>query len=255
MLSPDSYTRPWLNPWGISSLPSLPLTGPFHGISIILPSIPQTLEFEDGGEDLRRRIRTSLTVGLGDAVLWELRGHPGRLLPDWLSGTRLHLLMARMPPFKAASFSFPVSLSPAAPDSRCSSSSPSTSAPFSEHHTEVLQTSSFFSLPCSLVAQMGKKKSACNEGDPGDPGSIPELGRSPGEGNGNPLQYSGLENSMDRGAWGATVHGVTKSETWLSDYTFFQTIFKSQNHFLSEEIHFYFILQSSLVSLILTSLF
>ena len=100
-----------------------------------------------------------------------------------------------------------------------------------------------------------EKKSACNEGDPGDPGSIPELGRSPGEGNGNPLQYSGLENSMNRGAWGATVHGVTKSETGLSDYTFFQTIFKSQNHFPSEEIHFYFILQSSLVSLILTSLF
>ena len=43
---------------------------------------------------------------------------------------------------------------------------------------------------------------------------------SPGEGNGNPLQYSCLENSMDRGAWWATVHGVKKSRTWLSDYTF-----------------------------------
>ena len=43
--------------------------------------------------------------------------------------------------------------------------------------------------------------------DPGDKGLIP--GRSPGEGNGNPLQYSCLENSMDRGAWGATVHGAT----------------------------------------------
>ena len=41
-------------------------------------------------------------------------------------------------------------------------------------------------------------------------------GRSPGEGNGNPLQYSCLENPMDRGAWGATVHGVTKSQTRLS---------------------------------------
>ena len=51
----------------------------------------------------------------------------------------------------------------------------------------------------------------------GDPGSIPGLGRSPGEGNGDLLQYSCLENSMDRGAWGATVHGVTKSQTWLSD--------------------------------------
>ena len=44
----------------------------------------------------------------------------------------------------------------------------------------------------------------------GDTGLIPELGRSPGEGNGNPLQYSFLGNSMDRGAWRATDHGVTK---------------------------------------------
>ena len=48
------------------------------------------------------------------------------------------------------------------------------------------------------------KESACNAGDTGDVGSIPESGRSPGEGNGNPLQYSCLENSMDRGAWWAT---------------------------------------------------
>ena len=58
------------------------------------------------------------------------------------------------------------------------------------------------------------KKSACNAGDLG---SVPELGRSPGELNGNPLQYSCLENSMDRGAWWATVHGVTKSWALLSD--------------------------------------
>ena len=51
------------------------------------------------------------------------------------------------------------------------------------------------------------KESTCNEGDMG---SIPGLGRSPGEGNSYPLQYSGLENSMDRGAWQATVHGITK---------------------------------------------
>ena len=51
------------------------------------------------------------------------------------------------------------------------------------------------------------KESACNAGDLG---SIPGLGRSPGEGNGNPLQYSSLENSMDRGAWWAIVHGVAK---------------------------------------------
>ena len=49
----------------------------------------------------------------------------------------------------------------------------------------------------------------------GDAGSIPGSGRSPGEGNDNPLQYSCLENSMDRGAWWATVHGVTESQTQL----------------------------------------
>ena len=47
----------------------------------------------------------------------------------------------------------------------------------------------------------------------GDEGLIPRLGRSPGEGNGNPLQYSCLGNLMDRGAWWATVHGVAKS--WI----------------------------------------
>ena len=67
-------------------------------------------------------------------------------------------------------------------------------------------------VPCSEV-----KASACNAGDMG---SIPGSGRSPGEGNGNPLQHSCLENPMDRGAWWATVHGVTKSQTRLSDFTF-----------------------------------
>ena len=56
-------------------------------------------------------------------------------------------------------------------------------------------------------------------------GSIPGLGRSPGGGNGNPLQYPCLENSMDRGAWHATVHGVAKSQTRLSDFTYFFTFF------------------------------
>ena len=52
----------------------------------------------------------------------------------------------------------------------------------------------------------------------GDVGLIPGLGRSPGEGNGNPLQYSCLKNPMDRGAWWPTVHGVTKRQTWPSIY-------------------------------------
>ena len=59
------------------------------------------------------------------------------------------------------------------------------------------------------------KASACNAGDLG---SIPGLGRSPGEENGNPFQYSCLENPMDRGAWWATVHGVAKSQAQLSDF-------------------------------------
>ena len=54
----------------------------------------------------------------------------------------------------------------------------------------------------------------------GDPGSIPGLGRYPGEGNGNPLQQSCLENPMEGGAWWATIHGVAKSQTRLSDFTF-----------------------------------
>ena len=54
------------------------------------------------------------------------------------------------------------------------------------------------------------KESACNAGDPG---SIPGLERSPGEGNGTPLQYSCLENPMDGGAWQATVHGIIESWT------------------------------------------
>ena len=75
----------------------------------------------------------------------------------------------------------------------------------------------------SFPGGLDGKASACNAGDPG---LIPGLGRSPGEGNGNPLQYSCLENSMDRGAWWATVHGVSKSRTWLSYFTFTFKLFK-----------------------------
>ena len=54
------------------------------------------------------------------------------------------------------------------------------------------------------------KNSPANAGDVGDAGSIPGLGRSPREGNGNPLQYSCLRNPMDRGVWWAIVHGITR---------------------------------------------
>ena len=70
-------------------------------------------------------------------------------------------------------------------------------------------------IRASLVAQLVKNTSA-NAGKAGYSGSIPGSGRSLGGGNGNPLQYSCLENLMDRGAWWATVHGVTKSQTWLN---------------------------------------
>ena len=59
-----------------------------------------------------------------------------------------------------------------------------------------------------------------NTGDAGDAGSIPGSERFPGGGNGNPLQYSCLENPMDRGAWQATVHGVAKSRTRLSMHAY-----------------------------------
>ena len=73
------------------------------------------------------------------------------------------------------------------------------------------QTSAF-SLVGGKIRKSGSdgKESARNEIDLG---SIPGLGRSPGEGNGNPLQYYCLENSMDRGAWWATVHDLTKRQT------------------------------------------
>ena len=65
-------------------------------------------------------------------------------------------------------------------------------------------------LAASLMAQRDRQEPAC---DAGDTGLVPELGRSSGEGNGNPLQYSYLENPMDRGTWRATVQGVARSCT------------------------------------------
>ena len=65
-----------------------------------------------------------------------------------------------------------------------------------------------------ILVLLFANESTCNVGDAG---SIPGSGRSPGDGNGNPLQYSCLENPMDRGAWRAIVHGVTQSQTWLTN--------------------------------------
>ena len=69
-------------------------------------------------------------------------------------------------------------------------------------------------MRASQVALMVKNPTA-NAGDTREADSIPGLGRSPGGGNGNPRQYTCLENPMDRGAWWAKVHGVTKSRTQL----------------------------------------
>ena len=65
---------------------------------------------------------------------------------------------------------------------------------------------------------LGIKNSPANAGDARDPGSIPGLGRSPGGGNGNPLQNSCLKKPTDRGAWLAVVHGVEKNQTPLSTF-------------------------------------
>ena len=68
-----------------------------------------------------------------------------------------------------------------------------------------------------LSRWLSDKEPACNSGDTGDMGLIPGLGRSPGEGHGNPFQYSCLENPMDRGAWQATVHRV--AELFMTEIT------------------------------------
>ena len=73
-----------------------------------------------------------------------------------------------------------------------------------------MELNPYFSYYLGLPCWVSDKESACQYRSPGS-------GRSPEEGTGNPLQYSCLGNPMDRGAWWATVHGVTKSGTWLSD--------------------------------------
>ena len=73
-------------------------------------------------------------------------------------------------------------------------------------HSDVPSTM----FPYSFPGGSDGKDSACNAGELG---SIPGSGRSPGAGNGNPLQYSCLKNPMDRGAWQATVLGISKSQT------------------------------------------
>ena len=93
--------------------------------------------------------------------------------------------------------------------------------PFIETLTKASsQISEMLTRPSGLCRWQGGKESICNVGDrAGAMGSTPGSGRSPGGGHGNLLQYSCLENPMDRGAWWGAVHGVTKSMARLSDFT------------------------------------
>ena len=96
--------------------------------------------------------------------------------------------------------------------------------PDSSPRTAIEHSSGALNLLCSqnafildLPGGSNGEESACSAGDPG---SIPGLGRSPGEGDGYPFQYSCLKNSMDRGAWQVTVHGVANNWTWLSNFNY-----------------------------------
>ena len=86
-----------------------------------------------------------------------------------------------------------------------------------QFHVNIWQNQYSIVKQNKVKIKIKKKESACNAGDLG---LIPGLGRSPGEGNDYPLQYSGLENSMDRGAWWAIVHGIAKNWTQLNNFHF-----------------------------------
>ena len=85
---------------------------------------------------------------------------------------------------------------------------------------------------------LSSKNPPASAGDTTDAASIPGPGRYPGGGHGNPLQYSCLENPMDRGAWWATVPGVAKSQTGLSDLTFIHSIAKTTKNLLNKYVFF-----------------
>ena len=78
------------------------------------------------------------------------------------------------------------------------------------YHFSIFEKDLKLMMSYGFPGSSDSKEFACNAGDQG---SIPRSGRSPGEGHGNSLQYSCLENSMDKGAWQATVHGVAKNRT------------------------------------------
>ena len=115
-------------------------------------------------------------------------------------------------------------------------------------------------MECGLPQWLSGKESTCNAGGLGDTGLIPGWGSSPGGGQDNPLQYSCLENSMDRGAWWTTVHGVTKSQTGLKrlgthavNYLFISKVGKENLHFTINRA-FVFILSESMLGLLNTAI-
>ena len=89
---------------------------------------------------------------------------------------------------------------------------------FLERFPKIISFYKYLEILMGFPGSSVVKNLLANAGDAKDLGLIPGLGRSPGGGNGNPLQYSCLENSTDRGAWRAIVHGVTKSQTRLSTH-------------------------------------
>ena len=94
------------------------------------------------------------------------------------------------------------------------------------------------------MASQGKDSSVVknqppNTGNTSNVGSVPGSGRSSAGANGNPLQYSCLENSMDRGGWQTTAHGISKSQAWLRDQHFYYFLYKWESKYLAHNIIVY----------------
>ena len=142
--------------------------------------------------------------------LWRKRGEEGkeRIWIRDLWKTQFYFLAFCF--LKLASFEKGFPVSSVGKESICNSGDPGWFLGWEIHwRRDRLPTPVLLGFPCGAAG----KESTCNVGNLG---SIPGLGRSPGEGKGYPLQYSGLENSMD-----CIVHGVTKSQTWMSNFHFY----------------------------------
>ena len=101
----------------------------------------------------------------------------------------------------------------------------------------MVTRSTIRSLPCSRQGFPGGSDSKASASNAGDPASIPGSGRSPGEGNDNPLQYFCLENFMDREAWWSAVYGVTKSQTSLKTLAPWKKSYDKPRQYIKKERH------------------